>query len=195
MGLRLEEFTGLSDQSDLHIASLLQENALGRIGQVTWSCGQDIKGEGVAVARRHLAHPVAHQVIAVGSRGLACHLVGGRAGSSHGSERRLPVHGVVGEGLVLAGRGPGGRAAARQQKEVGLNAAPVAHPVVMDGHIGLVVADHPQPVQGVVGQVVVLVEHIGLRIGAGQQRLLPDLLAQAVAGQVVGVAGRSSICY
>ena len=36
--------------------------------------------------------------------------------------------------------------------------------------------------------MVVLVEHIGLRIGAGQQGLLRDLLAYAVAGQVVGVA-------
>ena len=76
----------------------------------------------------------------------------------------------------------------RQREHIGVNAAPVARPVVMDGHIGLVVADHAKPVQRVIGQVVVLVQHVGLRIGAGQQRFLRDLLAQAVACQVVGVA-------
>ena len=55
----------------------------------------------------------------------------------------------------------------------------------------LVVACYAKPVQPerVIGQVVVLVEHIGLRIGARQQGLLRDLLAHPVAGQVVGVAG------
>ena len=63
--------------------------------------------------------------------------------------------------------------------------ASVADPVVVDGHIGLVVAD--LPFQRVIGQVVVLVEHIGLGIGAGKQGLLRQLLAHAVAGQVVGL--------
>ena len=40
--------------------------------------------------------------------------------------------------------------------------------------------------------MVVLVKHIGLRIGAGQQGVLPELLAQAVVGRVVGV--QNTLC-